>query len=119
MITNAKFLLGLALVGLVAAGIGIYAYGQSREYIRGPRIVVNQPEDGSVFSAAPIVVAGGTQNVAYITLDGAPIFVDSKGNFREKLLLLPGYNILTIEARDRFGRKVEKTLELVYNEMEN
>ncbi len=116
MIPNAKFLIGLALVGLAATGIGLYAYGQSREYIRGPRIVINEPKDGAVFSEAPIIISGNTQNVAYITLDGASIFVDSKGDFREKLLLLPGYNILTIEAQDRFGKKVAKTLELVYKE---
>ena len=111
---NAKFLIGLGLFCLGALAIGFYAYEQSREYLRGPQVVIDQPTDGQVFSTAPIVISGNAQNVAYITLDGASIFVDAKGDFSQKLLLEPGYNILTVAAQDRFGKKVEKTLELVY-----
>ncbi|KKT45150.1 MAG: Polymorphic outer membrane protein [Parcubacteria group bacterium GW2011_GWA2_44_15] len=118
MITNAKFLLGVCFMGLIVAGIGLYAYGQSREYLHGPQVTIREPKDGSVLSEAPVVISGNAQNIAYIMLNDASIFVDSKGDFNQKLLLLPGYNILTIEALDRFGKKVEKTLELVYKEPE-
>ncbi len=113
---NAKFIVGLALFALGALLIGLYAYEQSREYLKGPQIVILEPKNGVTVTESLIVVSGNAQNVAYITLNGDSIFVDSKGNFRQKLLLLSGYNILTINAKDKFGRKVEKTLELVYKE---
>lgn len=111
---NAKFILGLIIFALAASIIGGYAYVRSRDFLMGPQITVTSPVDGGTLSEAPVTVEGTAQNVAYITLDGAPIFADSKGYFSQKLLLLPGYNILTVNAQDRFGKKVEKTLELVY-----
>lgn len=111
---HVKLTIGLGIFAVFAILIGLYAYGQSRQYLKGPQIVINEPQNGATLLEAPLVIAGNAQNVSHITLNGASIFVDSKGDFREKLLLLPGYNILTISAEDRFGRKTEKTLELVY-----
>ncbi len=113
---NAKFVVGLAIFLLAAFGIGGYAYLQSREFLRGPQITITSPQDGRAFEYPAITVEGVARNVAYISLNDAPIFVDSEGNFKEKLLLEPGYNILTVKAEDRFGKKVQKTLELVYKE---
>ena len=39
---------------------------------------------------------------------------DEKGNFEEKLLLSYGYNIMTIEGWDKFGRETKETIEMVY-----
>ena len=111
---NAKFIAGLVIILVAAFGIGGYTYLQSREFLRGPQITITSPEDGETFEESAVVIEGLAQNVAYISLNDSAIFVDSKGNFREKLLLLSGYNILTLRAEDRFGKKTEKTLELVY-----
>ena len=111
---NVKFFLGIGLFAVIVIGIGIYAYLQSREFLRGPQITITSPADGSVFFEPPVSIVGTAQNISVITLNGAPIFTDSEGRFGQKLLLLPGYNILTISAQDRFGKKVEKTLQLVY-----
>ena len=113
---NLKFVLGFGFVLLVILGIGIYAYRQSIEYIRGPQILINEPKDGSAFIHAPILISGNAQNTSQITLNDSPISIDSRGNFNQKILLMPGYNIITIRAQDRFGKKVQKTLELVYKE---
>lgn len=113
---NEKFIIGLSLFILGGALIGFYAYNQSKEYLGGPVVVISEPQDGATFTEGSVLISGNAQNVSHITLDDATIFVDSKGDFRQKLLLLPGYNILTISAKDRFGRKTEKTLELIYKE---
>ena len=42
------------------------------------------------------------------------MFTDEEGEFSEKLLLSYGYNIITVKAKDRFGRETKKTLELIY-----
>ena len=111
---NAKFIVGLCIFVLAAGAIGIYSYLQSREFLNGPQVAIIEPPDGSVFSEALVTISGSAQNVAHISLNGSPIFIDSAGLFSEKLLLLPGYNILTVSAEDRCGKKVEKALELVY-----
>lgn len=111
---NAQYILVVSLFLLAAFAIGGYAYFRSREFLRGPQITITAPGDGSIFSEAPVTVSGHAQNVSAISLNDAPIFIDSQGQFKEKLLLLEGYNILTLKAQDRFGKKTEKTLELVY-----
>ena len=113
---SAKFIAGLVIFLLAASGIGGYAYVQSREFLRGPQVTVTSPENGKTFDNALVVVEGTAQNVTSIKLNDNVILVDSKGNFKEKFLLLPGYNILSVKAEDRFGKRVEKTLELVYKE---
>ena len=42
------------------------------------------------------------------------IFIDQQGNFKEKILLSYGYNIITMKANDKFGRNTKKKLELIY-----
>lgn len=111
---NAKFILGTSVLILAVVGIGAYAYLQSSEFRAGPRITITGPDNGSTFTDPTITVSGTAENVAYLSLDDSPIFVNTKGTFTEKLLLLPGYNILSVKARDQFGKSVEKTLELVY-----
>jgi len=113
---NAKFIAGLVIFILAALGIGAYTYLQSREFLRGPQITITSPQNGETFESALVVIEGTAHNATAISLNDGAIFADSKGNFKEKLLLLPGYNILTVKAEDRFGKRVEKTLELVYKE---
>lgn len=113
---NAKFVLGLVVFLLVVSGISGYAYFQSRDFLRGPQVTITSPKNGETVEKPVVVIEGATQHVAYISLNDGTIFIDSQGLFKEKLLLLPGYNILTIKAEDRFGKKVKKTLELVYKE---
>ena len=113
---NAKFFIGIAIFLIAVLVIGGYIYLQSREFIRGPQLSITSPQDGTSFREAAIIIRGRAQNVAYLSLNDSAIFVDSEGNFTEKLLLLPGYNILSVKAVDRFGKKTEKTLELVYKE---
>ena len=113
---NAKFILGLVIFLLAAFGIGGYTYVQSREFFRGPRITIVSPQNGATLENALVTIEGAAENIIHISLNDGAIFVDPKGHFLEKLLLLPGYNILTLKAEDRFGKRIEKTLELVYKE---
>ncbi len=113
---KAKFVLGLTLFLLASFAVGFYSYARSKEFRVGPVINIAKPADGSVFLEPLVVISGRAENVSRISLNDGQIFVDANGNFSEKLLLLPGYNILTLRAEDRFGKKVIKTLELIYKE---
>lgn len=96
--------------------IGVYGAFQAHKFLTGPVITVLSPQNGTVYSSAFIEVRGKTQNVSHIEFNGRKIFTDTDGNFHEKLLLYPGYNILVLDAEDKFGKSVEKKLELVLKE---
>ena len=92
-------------IGLFAIII-LYAFWNGRNLILGPRITVTPP----LKDVNPIIIKGVAKNVSFLSLNGRQIFVDKDGNFLEDVLLLPGYNIITIEGGDRFGK--EKTVVL-------
>lgn len=91
-----------------------YSFYQSKNLLMGPVITVSEPKNGATVPEQLVKIAGIAKNINKITLDDRPIYVDEVGVFSEKLLLSDGYNIIKISAWDKFSKKTEKTIELVY-----
>lgn len=104
----------LAFIILILGILG-YAYFQTYDLITGPIINITYPLDGATLSSSPLTVSGSAKNISLITFNDRPIVVDESGAFSEKLLLAPGYTILTIHAEDKFGRTTDSSLRLIYN----
>ncbi len=113
---NAVTKLRIGLVLLLGLVILAYSAFQAEKLIRGPVINVYSPQNGSTFSKSLIEVEGLAKNIAYINLNGRKIFTDKNGYFKEKLLLSPGYNIIKLDAQDKFEQYEEKVLEVVLKE---
>lgn len=105
----------LGLFILFAITLIAYSLFQARFIILGPRISIESPRDGQSVDSAVVNMVGRADNIAYISINDRPIFVDEKGNFNEKLIAQAGLSILTVRARDRFGRETEKAIRVVYN----
>ena len=93
----------------------VYTYFQMQSLITGPVISIKTPSNGAVLSDPLVDIEGSAKNISRITMNDRQIFIDESGVFKEKLLLSPGYNIITLQAEDRFGRDTKSTLDLVYN----
>lgn len=104
----------ISLISISILFIVGYAFYEVQKIVYGPRIIINTPKDGSLVSQSLIDVSGITQNIKEISLNDKKIFIDETGNFSEKVLLSYGYNVLTLKASDKFDRKIEKTLEVIY-----
>lgn len=96
---------------VIILGYGIF---QAKNLIAGPMIEVSSPVNGAAVGESLIEIHGTAKHISFLTLNGDKIYTDESGAFREKILLSYGYNIMTLEAKDRFGRKVTKTLQLIY-----
>jgi hypothetical protein len=101
----------IAFFVLIIVGYGLF---QSQKIIGGPKISISSPTTGEVVTHGDVDIAGVATNISAISLNDRPIFIDEAGKFSEKLMLYPGYNIIKLTAQDKFGKKVEKDLELVY-----
>lgn len=101
------------VITLFVLCIVILSVFQSKKLLSGPRLVVNQPQDGETVKNSLTEVSGEAQNISEIRLNGKKIFVDESGKFDEKVLLSYGYNIISVEVRDRFNRTEQKNLELI------
>ncbi|MFA6050232.1 MAG: hypothetical protein WC761_03490 [Candidatus Paceibacterota bacterium] len=92
----------------------LYAGFETQKYFRGPSLSVTEPVDLATVRDPIISVKGKVARVAYITVNGKQIFADTNGDFSDQLLLPPGYSIIRVAVRDRFGKEISRDLHLTY-----
>jgi len=103
------------LVAIFLTLVISYGLYQMRGLINGPQIIVDAPIDGSSSSSSLVTIRGRAEQVTKLFLNGEKLTTDHMGRFESQLLLANGYNIIQLNGEDRFGRQVEKKLELVLN----
>ncbi len=113
---NAISILRVALVSVLGLIILGYSAFQAQKLVTGPIIDIYSPQNGTTFNQTLIEISGRALNISYLNLDDRPIYTDKDGYFKEKLLLSPGYNIIKLDARDKFKKYTEKRLELILKE---
>ncbi len=113
---NAISVLKTSSLSILFLIIIAYALFQGSKIIIGPTIKIYSPTNGATFNQSLIEIEGVAKNISYINLDDRPIFTDKNGYFKEKFLLSPGYNIIKLDAMDKFKNKTEKILEVVLKE---
>lgn len=96
----------------------VYAGFEVAKLYLGPSLVVNTPTDLSTVDNPLVEITGVAKRVSYIKINDRQIFSDTKGYFSDKLLLLPGYNIINIEVNDRFGKEINKEIRMWYKNSE-
>ena len=111
---RSKTYIKIAVAILIVLGISGYSLYQARNLIKGPTLTITSPEDGTTVTDPLVHIVGKAGNVTYISLNDNQIYVDGTGAFKEDMLLSPGYNVWTLEAKDKFGRVVRKNIELVF-----
>lgn len=93
--------------------IAAYAYYEGRGLLYGPVIEVEDSSPVEV-SDSFITIEGGTRRISALLLNGKSIPVTEDGDFSEGYVLAPGYNHITLSARDRWGKTTERVLEIIY-----
>lgn len=106
-------LLQISAVVLFFGVIAGYSYYQVADFAAGPEITISTPANGVATTSSFVTVSGSAERIAYLSLNGRQIFTDRDGNFKEPLLLSPGYNIITISAQDKFFRETSTQLEMI------
>ncbi len=112
---NSKRLLIIIFFGLIA----IYAIYQTHDILLGPRLFIQDVQNGKTYTEPLITIEGEAKNISHLFLNDRQIFTNEQGQFQEKLLLIPGYSIIKLEAKDKFGRSVKRMLALVYDQSFN
>ena len=94
--------------------VGVWYVGyQARFLITGPQLsLVNEP---SIVQGERVIrLQGQARNITAIYLNGRAIATDNEGKFDEGVVLENGYTIVSLDARDRYGRKVHIERPFVY-----
>ena len=107
----------LVLYAVLVAGALWYVQFQARNLISGPRIaLLNEPETEQ--TSRTVAIEGQAGNITSLELNGKTIFTDEQGYFEEILVLENGYTIMTLGAKDRFGRTIRVTKPFVYTQQQ-
>ena len=113
MRTKPLFFLKIFAVTIVVVLLAVYFFIQAKPFLSGPKISLDYPQNGQVFSESYIKIGGTVFNTKILLLNDHTILADSFGHFEENLLLAEGYNIIELSAEDRFGKITNKKLEVV------
>lgn len=100
----------VACTGLFLA-IVVFAYAKTTFLVKGVEIKADIIKNSG---SSLVEVAGNAKNSTHLRLNGREIFIDKSGNFSEMVGLLPGLSIISIEAKDKFGKEDSKKFEIVY-----
>ena len=107
-----KSWIGAILCIMLFVFIGVFAFIKMHFILKGVQIQASIEKNNSSIAE----IKGNAKNATYISLNGREIFIDKEGSFNEKVALLPGYSVLTLNAKDKFGNYTEKKFEVVYKE---
>jgi hypothetical protein len=116
MNTNAKKIVRITLFTIFFLFIILYGFSRSKDLIFGVKIRNVNLVDGATMHDSVIPVTGNAKNAVKITLNGREISISQQGDFEETIALLSGYNIISIEAEDKFGLRDEKNYKLMLKE---
>lgn len=110
MTKDVKKILKIASLAVFSLILIIYALFRSSDLIFGVKIKnVNLKTEERI-----IKITGNAKNAVNLSLNGREISVDERGNFSETVALLPGYNIVSLQALDKFENRDEKSYQLIY-----
>jgi len=103
------------LVGVVGVAGGI-AYGAyvALPYVLGPTVAIHAPrptEHGTV------LISGDTKRVSKVAINELEVPITEHGGFEVERAYPPGYTVVIVEARDRFGRSRTETLTFITSEI--
>lgn len=99
-----KTLIGVVLVVLLGYGLI-----EAEPLLVGPTLTISTPQNGALVAGGIVAVAGKATRTVSLTLDGAPLLSDQDGSFATTLAFPEGDSILTIVAKDRFGKTITQT----------
>ncbi len=106
-------MLRFVLILVISTLLLWYIVFQARLLITGPSLTLDT-DTPSLATTRAITLSGTAGNIVSLTLDNRPIFTDDSGAFHEQLVLEYGYTIMTLRARDRYGREKTLTKQFVY-----
>jgi len=97
----------------ILAGVLWYGHFQARSFIAGPQIELQDPT-ATLQTTQTVSVRGHAYNVTELQLNGKMIHSNEDGYFDESLVLPDGYTIMTLHAKDRYGRTTVLSRPLIY-----
>ena len=114
MAKDQKKIIGWWVVAGFFVFILFYAFFVSKSLLFGVKLKNISITDGATYTDRLLEVSGNAKNAINVSLNSSEVAIDQSGNFKETIALSPGYNIVTLEAKDKFGNSDENHYKIIY-----
>lgn len=74
-----------------------------------PKLEIVTPGDNTKVEAESLVVEGKTDSGADVAINDVPIGVDPEGNFKEKISVQDGVNVIKVTAKNKLNKTTQKS----------
>jgi hypothetical protein len=109
-----KKIAGLVVSILFFALIIFYGLFRSRDVLLGIRLDVYDITSGQSVTERVLDLKGLSAHAVKVTVNGQTALLAEDGNWKNTVILLPGYNVITVIAVDKFDKSVSKELVVYY-----
>lgn len=113
MVKDTKKVIKVISLSVFFIFIIVYAFFRSKDLTLGVKIKEVNVANGMKVTENILNIKGNAKNAINLTLNTREISIDQNGNFNETIALLPGYNIISLKALDKFGNNDEKNFRLI------
>ncbi len=103
--------LGFVLLFAIIIGYGVW---RSRDILFGINLTVAGIQNGMETKEPLLSFSGTAKHVSNLAVNGQTIAAAEDGSWQDTIALLPGYNVITISATDKFDRTIKKTYQVFY-----
>ncbi|HYF28899.1 MAG TPA: hypothetical protein VEA36_00855 [Candidatus Paceibacterota bacterium] len=93
-------------IGIALALLALYGLAKAYPLLSGPSLTITSPAPYASVPDGFVAIEGTARRTETLTLNSAVLLIDEEGHFSTVLTLPPGDAILSLTARDRFGRSV-------------
>lgn len=93
-------------IGIALALLLVYGAIKAYPLLSGPSLTIDSPTPYATVPDGFLTLSGTAKRTETLTLNGAVLLIDENGHFSTTLTLPQGDAILSLTARDRFGRSV-------------
>lgn len=100
------------LFGFFMLAISWYFYKEAGQFSETPRLLISKPINNSITDQSSTELVGVTDIGDKVTINGQAIFVNEKGEFRERITLKNGINELVVKSVNKFNKEIEKVIKL-------
>jgi len=107
---NMKWWIGIISCATLFFIIAIFGYEKMCFLFKGVEIEATMEKQNNSSLAE---IKGNASKAVYLSLNGREIFIEKNGDFSESISMLPGFSIVTLNAKDKFGKTAEKKFEVV------
>ncbi len=111
---NYKKLATIGSVAFLFLLIATYSLYRTKDLITGVILRTDSIKNGETLNNSLLEIHGSAKNAVNLTLNDREISVDKNWNFKESLILLPGWNIIELKARDKFGGQKNLNYQVIF-----